>query len=87
MTSEVKIYKITGYMLISHNRLPTRQRFTLEIRALNEKDAVEKVYSILGSRHKLKRSHIDIVDIKIISPEEITRSELLRLIETTRIVK
>lgn len=87
MTNEVKIYRITGFMLISHDRLPTRQKFTLEVRALSEKDAVEKVYSILGSRHKLKRSHIDIVDIKMISPEEITKPELLRLIKTTRIVR
>ncbi|MEM1843935.1 MAG: 50S ribosomal protein L18Ae, partial [Desulfurococcaceae archaeon] len=44
MGGEIKIYRITGRMLVSHDRLPTWQKFVQEIRALNEKDALEKVY-------------------------------------------
>lgn len=87
MSSEVKIYRLTGYMLISHDRLPTWQKFSLEIRALNERDAVEKAYSLLGSRHKLKRSHVNIVEIREISPEEVTNPELAKLLRAERIVK
>lgn len=87
MSSEVKIYRLTGYMLIGHDRLPTWQKFTLEIRALSERDAIEKAYSLLGSRHKLKRSHINIVDIREITLDEVTNPEVARLLRAERIVK
>lgn len=87
MSSEVKIYRVTGYMLISHDRLPTWQKFTQEVTALNEKDALEKVYSLLGSRHKLKRYHIRITEVQTIMPEEVTKPEIHKLLKTERLVK
>lgn len=84
--SEVKVFRVEGYMLISHDRLPTWQKFTKEVRALTKEEALEKVYSVLGSNHKLKRYHIRITRIEEISPEE-ARSPLIRhLSELTRIV-
>lgn len=87
MSSEVKIYRITGYMLISHDRYPTWQKFTLELKALNEKQALEKLYSVLGSRHKLKRYHIKVLDISTISPEEVTKPYVRRLLDIERLVR
>lgn len=87
LSSEVKIYRIEGVMLISHGKYPTWQKFVKEVRALNEKQAVEKVYSILGGSHKLKRYHIKIEKISEIPPEEVTRRELLHLIKLTRLIK
>ncbi len=87
MSSEVKIYRIEGVMLISHDKYPTWQRFVKEVRALNEKQAIEKVYSILGSNHKLKRHHIKIEKISEITPEEATSREVLHLTRITRLVK
>jgi len=87
VSSEVKIYRVEGLMLISHDKLPTWQRFVKEVRALNEKQAVEKVYSLLGSCHKLKRYHIKIEKIYEIKPEEVTKREILHFTRITRLVK
>lgn len=87
MSSEVKIYRVTGYMLISHDKYPTWQKFTQEIRALSEKEALEKLYSLLGSRHKLKRHHIKILEIREIKPEEATKPYITQLLKLERLVK
>ncbi|MEM1628304.1 MAG: 50S ribosomal protein L18Ae [Desulfurococcaceae archaeon] len=84
---EIKIYRISGYMLISHDRLPRWQKFVKEIRALNEKHAIEKLYSILGSLHKLKRYHIKIVEIREISTEEVTDPNVLEIMKINWVVK
>ncbi len=67
---EVKTYRIEGVMLISHDRLPTWQKFVKEVRAVKPGDAIEYVYSVLGSKHKLRRKHIKILKIQEITPEE-----------------
>ncbi|RLF16990.1 MAG: 50S ribosomal protein LX [Thermoprotei archaeon] len=74
--SEVKIFRIRGKMLIGDSW----QKFSLEVRALRKEHALEKVYSNLGSRHKLKRAHIKIEKIEEISPEEVTKPELIQLL-------
>lgn len=43
----------------------------MEVRALRVEHALEKVYSELGSRHKLKRSHIKIDNVREVSPDEL----------------
>lgn len=84
---EVKIYRIEGMMLISHDRNPTWQKFVKEVTALKPEHALEKVYSLLGSNHKLKRRHIKILSIKEISPEEATDPNVLYILGLTRYVK
>ncbi len=69
--SEVKIFRVEGYMLISHDRYPTWQKFSKEVRALTKEQAIEYVYSILGSNHKLRRKHIKITSVKEISLDEV----------------
>ena len=39
-------------------------KFSKEIAAWNEKLAKDKVYSLLGSNHKIKRQHINIEEVK-----------------------
>ena len=39
------------------------ERFTKVIESNNEKNAVEKVYSLLGSAHRLKRGNINIEEV------------------------
>ncbi|MEM4428093.1 MAG: 50S ribosomal protein L18Ae [Zestosphaera sp.] len=70
MSSEVKTYRVNGVALFSPDRTRSWQKFSLEVRALNREEALEKVYSLMGSRHKLKRKHIKILDVIEISPEE-----------------
>ncbi len=84
MAVNVKIYRVTGRMLISHDRLPTWQKFSIEVRAVKPEDAVEKVLSELGSRHKLRRRHIRIEEIKEISLEEVKTPEIRALAKLER---
>ena len=72
MSDEIKVYRIYGKMLISHDKLPTWVPFRLELRALKAEHAIEKAYSELGSRHKLRRKHIRIERI-----EELPRTQAL----------
>lgn len=40
------------------------QKFTKVVEANNEKYALEKVYSLIGSNHKVKRNLIKIEEVK-----------------------
>ncbi len=87
MSGEVKTYRVRGRMLLSHDRFPEWRNFTLYVRALKPEHALEKVYSDLGSRHKLKRYHIKIEKIEEVPLEEVEDLEVLRLAELTGWVK
>jgi len=67
---EVKVYRVRGVALFSPDRVRVWQPFTIDVRAVKKEDAVEKAYSDLGSKHKLKRSHIKIIEVYEIAPEE-----------------
>ena len=77
--SEVKIFKVRGRMLLSHDRFPEWRDFTLYVRALKKEHALERVYSELGSRHKLKRYHIKIEEVKEASLDEVEDLNIIRL--------
>lgn len=78
--TEAKIYRVTGEMLVSPDHFPEKRIFRLEIVARNEKEALEKIYSELGSRHKIKRSHIKILELREISKEEVLSSYVKKLL-------
>ncbi|MCD6357631.1 MAG: 50S ribosomal protein L18a [Thermoprotei archaeon] len=84
MGREVRVYRISGMMKLY--RLGEWRKFTLEIPALRPEHAVERVYSELGSRHKLKRSHIKILKVEEISEEEVTKPYVKELLSLDRIV-
>ena len=67
---KVRVYRVKGVALFSPDRVRIWQPFTVDVRALKKEDAIEKVYSDLGSKHKLKRAYIKIVDIYEINPSE-----------------
>ncbi|MEM2214328.1 MAG: 50S ribosomal protein L18Ae [Candidatus Nezhaarchaeales archaeon] len=56
----VKTFELRGRMRIK-NRWT---KFTMTVKALKPEHAFEKVYSLLGSRHKLKRFDIKIEEVK-----------------------
>ncbi len=85
--SDVKIYRVEGLMLISHDRFPTWQKFTKEVRALTPEQAIEYVYSVLGSNHKLRRKHIKILSVKEIPLEEVKDRKVAMLSTIKRFVK
>jgi len=65
--SKVRVYRVIG-KIIKPNFQTTFQK---EVRALNPENAVEKVYNILGSKHRVKRFQIKIGEVKEINLEDI----------------
>ena len=57
---EIKTFKIEGRIKKGLSLLT----FKKEIRALKLEHALEKIYSEFGSRHKVKRNEIDILNIE-----------------------
>ena len=87
MSEEVKIFKISGKMLLSHDRFPEWRKFSVYVRALKKEHALERVYSELGSRHKLKRYHIKIEEVREVPLEEVEDLNIIRLSKLEKLVK
>ena len=64
--AEVKTFRITGEVKKPRTTIP----FTLELRATKEQDAIDRVYTDMGSRHKARR-----LEIKLEKIEELKTSE------------
>ena len=65
--SEVKVFRVIGKI-----RKPNfKTEFRKEVRALKPEDAVEKVYTLLGSKHRVKRYQMNISKVEELKPEEI----------------
>ncbi len=64
----VKVFRVKGTFKGKKDKFT----FIKEIRALNEEDAKEIIYSEIGSNHKIKRKHIRFEEIKTIDPKEAT---------------
>ena len=62
-----RIYRIKGSFVMGSET----QVFTKEFRAVKEEDLYEKLYSIFGSKHGIKRSQIKIDSIEEISEDEV----------------
>jgi len=63
---EIKIFRISGKFRMGEEL----QIFTKEFRAVSKENGLEKLYTDLGSKHKVKRNRIIIDEIKEIKPEE-----------------
>jgi large subunit ribosomal protein LX len=75
-----KIYRIVS-------ETTTGMKFKMEVTAEKPYDAVEKVLSLIGSRHKLKRVQIRIKEVSVVSPEEARSEEVKLLMATDRIIR
>ncbi|MCW4019898.1 MAG: 50S ribosomal protein L18Ae [Candidatus Bathyarchaeota archaeon] len=64
--SEVKVYRVIGKI----TKPNFRTSFQREIRAVKPEDAVEEVYKVLGSKHRVKRFYIRIEKVEEVSAEE-----------------
>ncbi|MEJ2769938.1 MULTISPECIES: 50S ribosomal protein L18Ae [unclassified Stygiolobus] len=84
--SEIKIFMVRGTALFNESRFPTRQKFVKYIRALNEKQALEKIYSDFGSKNKIKRYNIRIEEIREVKPEEINDKTTRDLVKLEKII-
>ena len=58
--TEVKIFRITGQVKKARVTIP----FAVEIRAMKDRDAIERLYTDLGSRHKARRAEVKLKKIE-----------------------
>ena len=64
---KTKIFRIQGKFMMGNKFQP----FTKELKAINENDIREKIYSEFGSKHGINRNKIVIEDIKEINADEV----------------
>ena len=62
-----KIFRIKGSFVLGSET----QVFTKELRAINEEKKKKKIYSIFGSKHRIKRNQIKIDSIEEIAEDEV----------------
>ncbi|MCI0497260.1 MAG: 50S ribosomal protein L18Ae [Thermoplasmata archaeon] len=61
-------YRVTGNFRMRDRAVP----FTMEVVADDAEGATERVNSLIGSKHRVKRRKIEIGEVKKISPKEAT---------------
>jgi large subunit ribosomal protein LX len=64
----MKAFRVAG----SYADTRSRQPFSIELSAESEEAVREKTLSTLGSKHRLKRREIEIVEITELSADQIT---------------
>ncbi|MDR2829777.1 MAG: 50S ribosomal protein L18a [Methanobrevibacter sp.] len=64
---KTRIYRVNGEFVLGEET----QVFTKELKAVNEKDIYEKIYSEFGSKHRIKKKMIRIDEVKEISKDEV----------------
>ena len=72
----MNVFRVTGKI----NKPNLKTSFKKEVIALKREHAVEKIYAEMGSRHRVKRFHIEILKVEKVSPEEIEDSVLKKLV-------
>ena len=65
--SEVKVYRVSGKI----NKPNFKTEFQKEVRAMNPEGAKEKVYMLLGSKHRVKRFQMKIFKVEEVNPKDI----------------
>jgi len=71
-----KVFRIKGWF----KQGLWEQRFTKEMVALSERQAMERLLSNIGSKHKIKRTQIHIEEVKEIEPEEVKNPDVRKLL-------
>jgi large subunit ribosomal protein LX len=74
----MKAYEIKGEFRISVRQW---QPFTIEVASADEPAAVERVFSLIGSRHRVKRQFVRIKDVRAMKTEEITDHQVKYILE------
>lgn len=74
--SVVKIFRVSGQIAKPN----WETSFEKEVRALKPEEAVEMIYTDLGSRHRAKRFQIKIGTVEEIKPEDIKDPVLRKLV-------
>ena len=65
----MKAFEVKGQFRISMRKW---QPFTIQVASEDEAAAVERTFSLIGSRHKVKRPFVKIDGVKTLKNDEIT---------------
>lgn len=68
--SEVRMFKIAGEIKKGKTRIP----FAVEISALKQEHALQRLYADMGSRHRARRFEITINSVEQVSKEEAAKN-------------
>ena len=71
----MKIFRVTGEI----HKPNLKTTFKKEVIALKPEHAIEKVYTELGSKHRVKRFHIRITSVEEVHPEDVKDPVLKKL--------
>lgn len=63
--SDVKLFRVIGEIVKPNLRTP----FQKKVRAVKPEDAIEEVYMMLGSKHRVKRFYIKIQTVEEVMDE------------------
>ena len=64
--NKAKMFRVVGKIMKPNFQTP----FQKEIRAMKSEEAIEEIYKILGSKHRVKRFYIEIETIEEVPEEE-----------------
>ncbi|MEM0093926.1 MAG: 50S ribosomal protein L18Ae [Thermofilum sp.] len=76
-------YKVEGLMVLRNGET---RKFTLYLRGLSEREVLDRLYSVLGGRHKLTRRHIKVNRVEPVNVEEVEDSYIRELAEAEVLV-
>ncbi len=74
---KTKIFRIQGKFMMGNSLKP----FTKELKAIDEEEIKEKIYSEFGSKHHIKRNKIKIEEIAEINEDEVQDPIIKALIQ------
>jgi large subunit ribosomal protein LX len=74
--NKLKVFRVTGEIRKPNLETP----FKKEVLAAKPEHAVEKVYAEIGSKHRVRRHHMKILNVEEISPEDIENPILKKMV-------
>ena len=72
----MKVYRVTGEIRKPNLRTP----FSKEVLADKPEHAVEKAYAEIGSRHRVKRFYMKILNVTEVTPADIMNPILKKMV-------
>jgi len=76
----MEVYKVMGKFRMSKKK-GEWQRFSKEVIGESEQEAIERIYSLFGSKHRVKRTNISIYDTQKLDEDEVENNLMQKKIE------
>jgi large subunit ribosomal protein LX len=74
----MKAFKVTG----TYRNRPGMQKFSKEVAAKGKDEAVEAIISVIGSKHRAKRSEIKVESVTEMKNDDVTDLVVLHRIQS-----